>query len=365
MASIVAAEFIAPPRVPFIEVQAAEVNDGYIFLSNIGAVGCVPYRTGLEVLDHNRYRPAGGARWFRSVERPALYAVPEDRRRRHLPEDGMEICVAPRGRSSADLAVDAAKALARSITPAQQSEIGAVIFCHNSMDELINESVVGRICSELGLADRLAFSINQLHNCAVFAALQMAHALVAGDDALPAVLVVGADKWLYPFIRSFGPIACFGDGAAALLVGAVGGAGYEILHVELACGPDEPSVLDGTAPLDGEAIARRVAAVIEAALHNAGLIATDVDLVVPQNYGERLIRRVSEIAGLGRVALYLDGLHDRGHLSSADTMANVAGVLGDPRYRDSRTLLLWGAGLSGQAACCLLRRNAADAAQTV
>jgi 3-oxoacyl-[acyl-carrier-protein] synthase III len=329
MARTLLANFIAPPQRLFTSVEAEEISRAYGFLWDDGAASMWPF---------GRLRGPG-----------------DDALRYRSPTE-VPICAAPAGQSSADLALAVARSVFDALGETQRASIDAIIYCHSSIDEAWTGSPAGRLSFELGMPRVLSFAVSQVHNCAFFTGLQIAQALLDGPEALRAVLIVAADKWLYPYVRSFGPLACFGDGAGALYIHRDSDPGFELLHVELSASRERSSVFTAAASFEPGLFAKRVVDVIAAALKHAGITPAQVDLVIPQNYDVSLIRLIQDRAGLHPERVYLDGHRRHGHLSSADTIANFVGATA-AGVHGGEILLLWGLGLNGEAACCLLRAS--------
>ncbi len=261
------------------------------------------------------------------------------------------------GLTASDLALGAARALLASMQAAGersvQAGIGVIIYCHASANEDVADAIGGRLQYELGLATPLVFCISQ-NLCSALLALRLASALLQEEPELGRALIVGAEKWIHPFVRSFGRAALFEDGAAAVMVEPAGRPGWQLGGVHLVNAPNAPSPFDSTAPavmaLMGEQAPRAIRGLMDA----EGLSPDEIAFVVLPCLDPALCVHILREAGLANVKTTRDTAR-RGHLAAAEALANLH-LLADPEAgRPAGLGLLWSVGLQGEAACCLLR----------
>lgn len=262
--------------------------------------------------------------------------------------------VAPGEITEAELALAAARRLLDQMPPAERKKIGALIYCHNTIGMRIGgDSTAAYLHYELGLDHALPFSIGQSHCCNLFVALELANDLINGPEAMTRVMIVAADKWLFPLVRRYGDLVAFADGAGAMLLEGPGGRGIAVSHTKVC---NDPMVRDPFVE-SLEAQSRRIvdfgAEVIGELLAEAGLAPDAVQGVIPQNYSEDVIHAIGRKAGLTEAEVIVDQ-PQFGHFCSADTPINLARAVAGGRLRDGATTLAWGAGLNGEFACALL-----------
>ena len=142
----------------------------------------------------------------------------------HLaPERPVRIDVSPPGVSAGDLAIQAARlALAemeRDAPPGQAGKVRWLIYCPTTVDEDTGSSIVCRIAHELQLPQCFPIALSQAQVAGTFVALLLAASLLGDADPQDRVLVVAADKWMFPFVRAHGLWGVASDGGAALVLG--------------------------------------------------------------------------------------------------------------------------------------------------
>jgi 3-oxoacyl-[acyl-carrier-protein] synthase III len=234
------------------------------------------------------------------------------------------------------------------------SSIGAVVYCQTSIDECNAWVPAPRLARDLQIKDPACFSLNGASSCVIFYALKLIAAQMAISTEMNSALAVAADKWMYPFVRTFGELGVQGDGAGALLIEREPRRGdVAVLSVELAP-PDAAVRLFGPEPLSFEVSSAvdRVTAFLEDACRRAGLSLADVTFVLPPSGPRRLIERV----------------HERLPTASGVTFAEPGGVnhsAADPLYmlasewatvrRSGMLTLWWTFGVNGEVGCAILR----------
>ena len=267
----------------------------------------------------------------------------------------MLLHMAEPGVSASDLALIAARSLLADVGKgwdAKRQPIDILIYCHSTANEDIADAIGGRLHYELGLTTPLVFCLSQ-NLCSALMALRLASALLQEEPGLQRALIVASEKWIHPFVRSFGHAAVFEDGAAAVLVERAGGPGWQLGEIYHVNAPGAPSPFDSTVPamlrLMGEQAPRAIRSLLEA----EGVAPADLGFVALPCLDGALCAQVMRDAGLGQLRLTQD-TDRRGHLASAEALANLHWVRHGGVAHRSQMGLLWGVGLQGEAACCLL-----------
>lgn len=265
------------------------------------------------------------------------------------------------GVSASDLALIAARSLLAEVEKAgldrhgqggKGPRIDILIYCHSSANEDIADSIGGRLQYELGLTTPLVFCLSQ-NLCSALMALRLATALLEEEPALERAMIVASEKWIYPFVRSFGHAAIFEDGAAAVLVERAGGPGWQLGEIYHVNAPDAPSPFESTVPAMLRLMSEQAPRAIRSLLEAEGVAPADLGFVALPSLDAGLCAQVLRDAGLGHLRITQDG-DRRGHLASAEALANLHQVRVGAAARRGQMGLLWSVGLQGEAACCLL-----------
>ncbi len=260
--------------------------------------------------------------------------------------------MAETGVSASDLALSAARSLLSEPDKTSRADIGILIYCHASANEDIADAIAGRLQHELGLSTSLVFTLSQ-NLCSALMALRLASALLQEEPGLRCALIVAAEKWTYPFVRSFGQVAVFEDGAAAVLVEAAGRPGWQLSEVYHVNAPSAPSPFDSTVPAILRLIREQAPCAIQSLLEAEGIAPADLGFVALPCLDSALCTQVLHDAGLGHLRSTPDA-NRRGHLAAAETLANLHQLRQSAAPPRGQLGLLWSAGLQGEAACCLL-----------
>ncbi len=265
--------------------------------------------------------------------------------------------IAEPGLTASDLALGAARLLLASLPAAEvrslQAGIGVIIYCHASANEDVADAIGGRLQYELGLATPLVFCISQ-NLCSALLAVRLATALLQEDPALERALIVSAEKWIHPFVRSFGRAALFEDGAAAILVEPAGRPGWQLGEVHLVNAPNAPSPFDSTAPAVMALMVEQAPRAIRGLMDAEGLTPAEIGFVVLPGLDPALCVHILRAAGLEHVRTTRDTTRG-GHLAAAEALANLHRLADSEPLQQAGLGLLWSVGLQGEAACCLLR----------
>ncbi|MBB2484031.1 hypothetical protein H5407_02210 [Mitsuaria sp. WAJ17] len=265
------------------------------------------------------------------------------------------------GVSASDLALSAARALLAEhgkTWHGKDRAIDILIYCHSTSNEDIADAIAGRLQYELGLTMPLVFCLSQ-NLCSALMAIRLATALLQEEPGLQRALIVASEKWIHPFVRSFGHAAVFEDGAAAVLIERAGGPGWQLGEIHHVNAPDAPSPFESTVPAMLRLMGEQVPRAIRGLLETEGVASADLGFVVQPRLDASLCAQVLKDAGLEHLRPRSHGERN-GHLASAEALANLHELRhGGPAQRGQMGLL-WGVGLQGEAACCLLGQAQAD-----
>lgn len=258
--------------------------------------------------------------------------------------------------TASDLALHAARTLLSSRPQGAgrhgQPGIGILIYCHASANEDVADAIGGRLQYELGLSTSLVFCISQ-NLCSALLAVRLASALLQEDPGLERALIVGAEKWIHPYVRSFGSAAIFEDGAAAILVEPPGRAGWQLGEVYLANAPNAPSPFDSTVPELLDLMGDQASRVISSLLEAESVMQDQLAFAMLPCLDPALCLQVLHDTGLDHVPTARDTAR-HGHLAAAEALANLHLLVNAPAPQRDQLGLLWSVGLQGEAACCLL-----------
>lgn len=260
------------------------------------------------------------------------------------------------GVSASDLALAAARAVVAEqgkTWHGKNRTIDILIYCHSTSNEDIADAIGGRLQYELGLTTPLVFCLSQ-NLCSALMALRLATALLQEEPGLQRALIVASEKWIHPFVRSFGQAAVFEDGAAAVLIERAGGQGWQLGEIHHVNAPDAPSPFDSTVPAMLRLMSEQAPRAIRSLLEAEGVAPADLAFVAQPSLDATLCAQVLRDAGLEHLRLRPHG-ERRGHLASAEALANLHELRHAGTAQRGQMGLLWGVGLQGEAACCLLR----------
>lgn len=97
-------------------------------------------------------------------------------------------------------------------------KIDVIIVCTTGIDSQIGVSLASKVKYILGAPQAFPFTLGQMDGCSAFEALRIARAFMHGPEHARVVAIVTTECWWYPYFRSFGDYAQYGDGAAAMLL---------------------------------------------------------------------------------------------------------------------------------------------------
>lgn len=247
-------------------------------------------------------------------------------------------------------------------------DIDVIIVCTAGIDSPIGISMAGKVKHILGAAQAFPFAIGQMDGCQAFEAMRIARAFLHGPERARVVAVVASECWWYPYIRSFGDYAQYGDGAAAMLLcadDARAPGGDEIVDVVLARHETQQGPFDlAERPwYRDDAWPKAVGDFLAGFLQRQGLEAGALARIESPSLDPAFIDAVAKASGLPLTP------GTGGFVSSVDPMLAIGHAsTGDGATADGATglVLTWSVGLNGEMGACLQRPGAAvDAAEGV
>lgn len=200
--------------------------------------------------------------------------------------------------------------------------------------------------SHFDLAQASVIGLNQQACTSVLGSIRIARGLFHSEPEMRELLCVSADRFPEGAIyeQAFNLIA---DGASAFVVSRKA-EGFRVLSTAaltngaLARANDEETV--GT-------YFNYSLKVIQMALKSAGLKATDLSWVVPQNTNMKAWQILSRVMGLSFDKVYAPSLSTVGHIISSDNIVNLSALIQDEKLKSGDKILLCmaGYGLNWQA----------------
>lgn len=267
-----------------------------------------------------------------------------------------EICQAPE-ESEADLLLAAAGKLAG--LAGQEDRVRYVVRAKGLRTTAPYPiAPVQQVRDALGLAHATTLSVAD-HGCATgLLALDVAGTLLATDgdpDAL--ALILAGDKTFTPFSQWVADVSIMGEGTAAVLVGASGERDRVLGYAARIHGRG-----DGVIDMNPEIAkhARQIyqdamAEVIHAAVEEAGVELSDIDLVLPHNVNRVSWTVAAKNLGLPIDRFFLDNLAATGHCFCADPFINYQTVRELGLLNPGDLYLMTSAGLGQAFAAAVLR----------
>ncbi|MEK6292863.1 MAG: 3-oxoacyl-ACP synthase [Paraburkholderia tropica] len=227
-----------------------------------------------------------------------------------------------------------------------------IIVCTTSFEQDLALSCAGRLHSELR-STGAPFAIGQMQGPSFFVALRLVSDMMVSDANMRCALIVGAERWVLPFTRQTRLPGTLGDGAAAVLVSRHICPAWDVLAVNVRTPP---------APAAPRAISvdeRFVVEVIAQTCACAELTADTIDWIVPPRIDAELASRISAQARFSGRTWY-PKQDDTGYLCAADAPAQLDALLHSTVPFHGQRILLWSAGLQGQAGCVILQYRASQ-----
>ncbi|MCC6470488.1 MAG: ketoacyl-ACP synthase III [Alphaproteobacteria bacterium] len=277
--------------------------------------------------------------------------------------------VAADGELTSDLAVAAARgALAAGGVSADALDL--IVLATTTPDHTFPATAT-KVQAALGMTGGAAFDVQAV--CAGFIfALAVADNFLRLGQARKA-LVIGAET----FSRLLdwndrGTCVLFGDGAGAVLLGAeeaadnkargilsthlhTDGRTYDLLYVD--GGPSSTGQV-GKVRMDGQGVFRhavgKLAAAVDEALAANGLVASDVDWLVPHQANQRIIDGMARKLGLGPERV-VSTVARHANTSAASIPLALAEAAGDGRLKPGQIVLMEGIGGGLAWGSCLAR----------
>lgn len=232
--------------------------------------------------------------------------------------------------------------------------VSTFLVCQTSLERDVTLSAACRLQSELQQG-RTPFAIGQQQGATFLIALSVAADLMTTSDDHDKIVIAGAERWSWPYLRLVGRTALLGDGAGAVLLERGCQRGWVLRAVKLKTPPpaidifrhmvqDDPFHLDVDALCD----------LIRETLQAAGRTPSEVTLLVPhcisRDTGETVRRR----CGMDQAWCGPADIQDGGYLCAAETPVRLHRLLQLAPHREGELLLAWGLGFGGALACALL-----------
>jgi 3-oxoacyl-[acyl-carrier-protein] synthase-3 len=259
------------------------------------------------------------------------------------------------GETTADLAYAAAVA-ALSSASADAADVDAIVLATATPDSTFPATAT-RVQAMLGMRRGFAFDVAAV--CAGFVfALATADAMIRSGQART-VLVIGAETFSRILDwQDRGTCVLFGDGAGAVLLGAAPGEGLpadrgvlatclhsdgshkDILYVD--GGPSSTQSTGKLRMLGREVFKHAVAKladVAEEAMEAAGVVAADIDWVVPHQANIRIIEATAKRAGIAMEKVVVT-VENHGNTSAASIPLALAAAVEDGRIGAGDLLLM-------------------------
>lgn len=199
----------------------------------------------------------------------------------------------------------------------------------------------------LGL-DAVAFAVTQ-HACASgLLAIDIAGRLLAADaDPDAMALVFTGEKAFTPLAKVIPGITIMGEGAAAVLVRAAGERDRMLAYATRTYSRfhDAMVMSSDTAAQFNQLYQQALAEVVHAAIDEAGMAPTDIDLVLPHNVNVVSWHRIARVLGLPADRILLDNVPVTGHCFCADPFINYQTARELGRLRPGDRYVMTSAGL--------------------
>lgn len=237
-------------------------------------------------------------------------------------------------------------------------KVDVIILCTAGIDSPIGMSLAGKMKYILGAGQSFPFTIGQMDGCSAFEALRVARAFMHGPERARVVAVVMSECWWYPYIRSFGAYAQYGDGAAAMLLTADDASydqdptdtGIEILDVALSRyhAQQGPFDLQEQQWFLEDAWPQAVGEFLVGFLRKHALSPADVESIQSPCLDASFIDAVASASGLSLSP------GTGGFVSSVD--AALAFTSPANGVHAAGYALSWSVGLNGEMGVCLYRR---------
>jgi 3-oxoacyl-[acyl-carrier-protein] synthase III len=328
---VVSAVASKPPASPVTAVRASQYCQDYWFLGCAGGRDLIPMVTVDEA-------------------KMVVFEPPADAQTA-MAHDAKEI---------GQLAVEIAQKLKEQTAPELLRMIDVVIVCTAGIDSPFGVSIAGKIQHIFGVPQAFPFTIGQMDGCSAFEALRVARAFIDGPEQVRAVAIIATECWRYPYFRSFGNYAQYGDGAAALLLCADHVADQAVAHGgdssvikigDLVCSRYReqrgPFDTQDTAWFRHGDWARAVGRFLAGFLQQRGIAAADLAGIHSPSLNADFIQAVAQASDLPLRA------GEGGFVSSVDPLL----ALQRQGMEADGEALCWSVGLNGEMGACLYRKT--------
>jgi len=245
-------------------------------------------------------------------------------------------------------------------------QIDVIIVCTTGFDSPVGMSLAGKVKHIFGVPRALPFTIGQMDGSSAFEAMRIARGFIHGPDQARVVAVVSSECWWYPYFRSFGDYAQYGDGAAAMLLcahdlpqeGEATDTGIEIVDIELGRYQAQQGPFDLHEPrwFAADGWSQAVGDFLTGFLRKHALSAADLAGIDSPCLDTAFIDAVARVAGLPLSA------GTGGFVSSVDPMLALTVPASDDQT--SGYVLSWSVGLNGEMGACLQHRGKRASAPT-
>ncbi len=252
---------------------------------------------------------------------------------------------------NSDLAVEAGL---QAMVPLRAAglNVQALIYYSATLDSRVAWSTPCRLQHTLELRGADAFTIAQKGTNSNFAALRVAADMISVEESVENVLLIGAERFVPPYSRAFRDWWICGDSASALLVSR------RSFEYRLRClviqDADETAALSSSDNRQITAMMARLAqAAFDSAIHDVGLTAGDIRMVLPPNCSLDLVSAIARECDIPLENFYLNGRRSFGFLGTSDLVVNLCGATHDVTLEPGDWIAAFGIA-TGSAACALL-----------
>jgi 3-oxoacyl-[acyl-carrier-protein] synthase-3 len=200
------------------------------------------------------------------------------------------------------------------------------------------------LCRKLGLDHAIAFTVTQQACASGLQAIDVAGRLLAGDpDPEALALVLAGEKMFTPESRVLPETSVFGEGSAACLIRSTGSHDRLLSYTTSHHGEFDGEHADVAAEFQ-RLYHSGLAAVIMAAIAQAGLALDDIGLILPHNVNLISWQKVCRQIGFPIAQVVLENIARYGHVFCADAFINYQSAAERLRQGDRYVIAAAGAG---------------------